>query len=538
MFLSGAVRLHSRGALAGERARSWVGLLCWVLEALRFARYRIYLFNENHKLLRDRPQFCLLNSANFFCLLMMIRLCLQIFAVLVAAAPKAIEQWPNHPDTWDPETGLYTVKLQKQHVPVGRKSERQQYKTAYFGWISLGTPIGSQVFSVVFDTGSAHLVVPSASCRSPACLQHRRFWRRDSETAVDVNHDGSAVAAGDARDQITVSFGTGEVTGVFVRDKICLGLEKREPEQGKVPCTDIHTVVATEMSDEPFSAFAFDGVLGLALTGLSQTEQFNYLFRIEQEKQMNSAMFSIFIASEEDNEPAELTFGGYKTERLASPVQWSPVARPHLGYWLLQIKEVKVAGKPLPYCETGDCYGVVDSGTSLIASPTSVVEDVSMRLQLPLRYAVGPDGDKCSSEVPDADLEFVLEGGLTLTMNPSDYGRPVTRTRGKASVNVCEPMLMSIDVPPPLGPKLFILGEPIFRKYYTIFDPAKQMVGFGKAVHVGGPQPVAPSPPPRPVRAAPLGARLSSGFSKWMPAAMMSVFDQAKRPRASTMDEF
>jgi len=54
VFLPGAVRLHSSGALAGERARSEVGLRCWVLEAFRYARYRIYLLNENHKILRDR----------------------------------------------------------------------------------------------------------------------------------------------------------------------------------------------------------------------------------------------------------------------------------------------------------------------------------------------------------------------------------------------------------------------------------------------------------------------------------------------------
>ena len=29
-------------------------------------------------------------------------------------------------------------------------------------------------------------------------------------------------------------------------------------------------------------------------------------------------------------------------------------------------------------------------------------------------------------------------------------------------------MLMSMDLPEPIGPKLFILGEPVLRKYYCL----------------------------------------------------------------------
>ena len=38
-----------------------------------------------------------------------------------------------------------------------------------------------------------------------------------------------------------------------------------------------------------------------------------------------------------------------------------------------------------------------------------------------------------------------------------------------------------------LGGKLFLLGEPILRKYYTVYDGLKKRVGFGRASHAVAP---------------------------------------------------
>jgi len=47
----------------------------------------------------------------------------------------------------------------------------------------------------------------------------------------------------------------------------------------------------------------------------------------------------------------------------------------------------------------------------------------------------------------------------------------------------CHPTFMPFDLPEPLGPKLFILGEPVLRKYYTVYDWEVKRVGFGLACH-------------------------------------------------------
>jgi len=46
---------------------------------------------------------------------------------------------------------------------------------------------------------------------------------------------------------------------------------------------------------------------------------------------------------------------------------------------------------------------------------------------------------------------------------------------------------MTMDLPAPIGPKLFILGEPILRKYYTVYDSsAPPRIGFGHLWRGGG----------------------------------------------------
>ena len=66
---------------------------------------------------------------------------------------------------------LHTVRLIKQYVPIEKNGTVVAYKTAYFGKIHVGSP-QPQNFTVVFDTGSAHLVIPNSACQRDTCLKH------------------------------------------------------------------------------------------------------------------------------------------------------------------------------------------------------------------------------------------------------------------------------------------------------------------------------------------------------------------------------
>lgn len=76
----------------------------------------------------------------------------------------------------------------------------------YFGTISIGTP--PQNFTVIFDTGSSNLWVPSVYCTSPACKAHPVFHPSQSDTYTEVgNH-------------FSIQYGTGSLTGIIGADQV------------------------------------------------------------------------------------------------------------------------------------------------------------------------------------------------------------------------------------------------------------------------------------------------------------------------------
>merc|ERR1719451_191352 len=50
-----------------------------------------------------------------------------------------------------------------------------------------------------------------------------------------------------------------------------------------------------------------------------------------------------------------------------------------------------------------------------------------------------------------------------------------------AGMQRCQPRVMSSPTSPKLSPNLFILGEPVLHRYYTVYDWTSKQVGFGLA---------------------------------------------------------
>jgi len=429
--------------------------------------------------------------------------------------------------------GSLTVKMMRERFPLRNEGGVVHHKSIYHGAISIGSP-EPQHFNVVFDTGSGHLIVPSVMCKSETCQKHRRYKRRKSLTAYDIDVDGSRVDPQNGRDQLTVSFGTGEIVGVFVHDGVCLAgkvarqgalansmlqtgsvvagaappaedngesivdeQEDQKFDQGTSGCLDMRFITAVSMTEDPFSTFSFDGIWGLGLQGLSQEKEFNLVetgapggaWQVDYGR---TKMFGVFLAVS-NKEDSEITFGGYKTQHMAegAHIMWNPVEDPEHGHWQIKIKSITAGGVRLPYCDDGQCRALVDTGTSLLGIPS---DGLGASLVSLLRHT-SEDTGAALCNGPGPKLELELEDS-TITLDPPDYARPEVVADPDAGdaeeeekveeglENACIPMVMSLDLPEPLSPKTLILGEPVLQKYYTVFDGLPPRIGFALAHHV------------------------------------------------------
>merc|ERR1719498_555888 len=80
--------------------------------------------------------------------------------------------------------------------------------------------------------------------------------------------------------------------------------------------------------------------------------------------------------------------------------------------------------------------------------------------------------------MPTAEELEASELGTTTT---TTTGAPEEPEAPGSVPRFCRPRLMPVNMPAPLGPNLFILGEPVLHRYYTVFDWAGPSIGFGVA---------------------------------------------------------
>jgi len=226
----------------------------------------------------------------------------------------------------------------------------------YFGEIGVGTP--AQKFTVIFDTGSSNLWVPSSKCYfSIACFFHSKYKATASST---YKKNGKPAA---------IQYGTGSIAGFFSQDHVTVG---------DLVVEDQDFIEATKEPGVTFLMAKFDGILGLGFKEISVGDAVPVWYNMVKQGLVKEPVFSFwFNRNSDEGEGGEIVFGGVDPNHYKGKHTYVPVT--HKGYWQFDMGDVLVDGQSTGFC-SGGCSAIADSGTSLIAGPTSVITEINQKI--------------------------------------------------------------------------------------------------------------------------------------------------------------
>ncbi|XP_037331905.1 napsin-A [Pungitius pungitius] len=333
-------------------------------------------------------------------------------------------------------------------VPVERLTNFMDAQ--YYGLISIGTP--PQDFTVLFDTGSSNLWVPSIHCSffDVACWLHRRYNSKKSSTFMK---NGT---------EFSIRYGRGSLSGFISGDTVSVaGLPVPGQQFGE----------AVKQPGITFAVARFDGVLGMAYPSISVANVTPVFDTAMAAKLLPQNVFSFYISRDPTAAVGgELMLGGADSQYYTGDLHYVNVTRK--AYWQIKMSGVDV-GNQLTLCKAG-CQAIVDTGTSLIVGPVEEIRALHKAIgALPL--LMGEYWINCE-RIPSLPVVSFIIGGKMYNLTGEDYVMKETQMGS----SICLSGFMAMDIPPPAGP-LWILGDVFIGKYYTVFDRAADRLGFAPA---------------------------------------------------------
>ncbi|KAH0863842.1 hypothetical protein HID58_081053 [Brassica napus] len=170
-----------------------------------------------------------------------------------------------------------------------------------------------------------------------------------------------------------IHYGTGAIAGFFSNDAVTVG---------DLVVKDQEFIEATKEPGLTFVVAKFDGILGLGFQEISVGNAAPVWYNMLKQGLIKEPVFSFWLnRNAEDEEGGELVFGGVDPKHFKGQHTYVPVTQK--GYWQFDMGDVLIGGAPTGYCESG-CSAIADSGTSLLAGPTTIITMIN--------HAIGASG--------------------------------------------------------------------------------------------------------------------------------------------------
>ncbi|KAG0496487.1 hypothetical protein HPP92_001178 [Vanilla planifolia] len=181
-----------------------------------------------------------------------------------------------------------------------------------------------------------------------------------------------------------ITYGSGSISGFFSQDHVLVG---------DLSVKDQVFIEVTREVSLAFLLAKFDGIVGLGFSEISVGSYPPIWQSMAEQGLLGSNVFSFWLNRNEENEDGgELVFGGVDPKHYTGNHTYVPVNRK--GYWQFEMGDILLGNQSTGFC-AGGCSAIVDSGTSLLAGPTTVIAQVN--------HAIGAEGvtrpDKVCSKI-------------------------------------------------------------------------------------------------------------------------------------------
>ncbi|NXW39043.1 PEPE protein, partial [Phaetusa simplex] len=205
----------------------------------------------------------------------------------------------------------------------------------YYGTISIGTP--PQDFTVVFDTGSSNLWVPSVSCPSLACREHLTLLHSHSSTYKSTGQN------------LSIQYGTSAMEGIVGSDTVTVA--------SLLDTNQLFGLSTTEPG-QFFVHVKFGGILGLGYPNLAVDGITPVFDNMVNESLLEENLFSVYLSRETTG--SVVIFGGIDEAYFTGSINWISVS--YQGYWQISMDSIIVDSQEVA-CSSG-CQAIIDTGTS------------------------------------------------------------------------------------------------------------------------------------------------------------------------------
>ncbi|XDA87659.1 hypothetical protein R6Z07F_017336 [Ovis aries] len=311
----------------------------------------------------------------------------------------------------------------------------------YLGNITIGTP--PQEFQVIFDTGSSELWVPSSFCISTTCSKRMRFRHADSSTFRL------------SRKTFSITYGAGRIEGFVAHDTVRIGdLVSTDQQFGLC------------MEESGFEGMIFDGVLGLSYANISfYTGAIPIFYKLKNEGAISEPVFAFYL-SKDEREGSVVMFGGVDHRYYKGELNWIPLIK--ADNWIVHMDRISMKRKVIA-C-SGGCNALVDTGSSEIVGPSTLVKNI-----LKIIGAKPRDSEyyvSCSSVNSLPSIIFTIKSN-----NYRVPGRAyiLKDDRGHCFAAFKVHRLSS-------STETWILGDVFLRLYFSVFDRGNDRIGLARAV--------------------------------------------------------